>query len=82
MNLELPEYCRIVQRFEDGAAESRGQIDLAARPVAKAEPHDVAGHITRLYKVIVHIFSRYAGLTGAAAQVLESFFPVETHSRR
>jgi len=54
MNLELPEYRGIAQRFEDGAAESRRQIDLAARPVAKAEPHDVAGHIARVDNVIVH----------------------------
>jgi hypothetical protein len=43
VNLELTEDGGIAQRFEDGAAESRRQIDLAARPVAKAQPHDVAG---------------------------------------
>jgi hypothetical protein len=54
MNLELTEYGGIAQRFKDGAAESRRQIDLAARAVAKAEPHDVAGHIACLENVIVH----------------------------
>ena len=53
MNLELPEYDGIAQRFKDGPAESRRQIDPAARPVAKAQPHDVAGHVARLDNVIV-----------------------------
>jgi len=56
MDLELPEYSGIAQRLEDGAAESRRQIDLATRPVAEAEPHDVAGHIARFDNVIVHAF--------------------------
>jgi hypothetical protein len=54
MNLELPEYDRIAQRFEDGAAENRRQIDFAARAVAKPEPHHVAGHIARLDDVTIH----------------------------
>src|SRR2546428_5101927 len=54
MNLKLPEDSGIAQRFEDGAAESRRQIDLATRPVAKAEPHHVAGHIARLDDMVIH----------------------------
>ena len=49
MNLELNEYGGIAQRFKDGAAESPRQIDLAARSVAKAEPHDVAGDVAPEY---------------------------------
>jgi len=53
MNMELLEDRGIAQRFEDGAAESRRQIDLAAGSIPKAKPHDVTGHIARLDNVIV-----------------------------
>jgi len=48
VNLELSEYHWVAQRFEDGTAEGRCQIDLAAGAVAKAEPHNVAGDIEKL----------------------------------
>jgi hypothetical protein len=54
VNLELLKHEWIAQWFEDGPFERWLQIDLATRTVTEAEPHHVAGNVTRLDDVIIH----------------------------
>jgi hypothetical protein len=54
VNLKPPEHLRVAQRLEDGAFQRRRQVDLAARPVSKAEPDDMPGSVAGLDDVIIH----------------------------
>jgi hypothetical protein len=54
MDAELPKKRDVLQGLHDGASESRREIDLPRRPIAKPEPHGVPPDITGLDDVIRH----------------------------